>query len=154
MSFATVRDAFIKLLKNVDGIGVVHNRIRHLTFWNKFFEAVNKDGQLSTWEVSRRALAEEIASVGGAEGNEPCYTDTDTVLLVGRMAVNDEGESEIQFQNIIDAVTVAVRKDNRLGGAYLQPAFMQTELIEHRTYGSVLVHYCEMTLEARRRERG
>ena len=100
-------------------------------------------------------MAEEIASVGGdGPGNEPCYTDTDTLLLVGRMAVNDLGESELQFQDLIDAITVAQRLDNRLGGAYIQPAFMQTELIEHRDYGGTLVHYCEMTLLARRRERG
>ena len=154
MSFVPIRDAFITLLNTVEGIGVIHNRIRHFTFWDEFFKGTTENNQLSTWEVSRRALAEEIASVGGAEGNEPCYTDSHTLLLTGRMAVNDLGKSEITFQNLIDAITVAQRLDNRLGGAFLQPAFMQTELIEHQSYGGVLVHYCEMTLLARRRERG
>lgn len=154
MAFEPIRDAFVKLLEDVEGIGVVHNRIRHAVFWDKFFEVVNKNNRLSTWEVSRRALAQEIAAVQGASGNEPCFTDTHTLLLVGRLAVNDEDESELLFQDIIDAVTKAIRFNNRLGGAYLQPAFMQTEVIEHRTYGGALVHYCEMTLEARRREGG
>ena len=59
------------------------------------------------------------------------------------------------LERIAQAYAEGHRKITLLGGEpTLQPAFMQTEVIEHRTYGGVLVHYCEMTLEARRRERG
>lgn len=152
MPFAPIRDAFIKLLEKVDGIGQVHNRVRHEVFWDEFIKTANKNGRLNTWEVGRRELVQTIAAVGDAESNTPTFQDNHTLLLVGRMALNDKGESEVIFQALIDAITDAQRKDDRLGGAYLQPAFMQTELIEHRSFGGVLVHYCEMTLMARRRE--
>lgn len=153
MAFAPIRDAFVTLLKTVEGIGQVHNRRRHETFWDEFFKTVDKDGRLNTWEVGRRELVVTIAAPGGTVGNPPCLTDNHTLLLIGRMAVSDGNESEIEFHKVMDAIKKAQALDDRLGGAYLQPAFMQIELIEHRTYGGVLVHYCEMTLEARRRER-
>lgn len=152
MAFAPIREAFIKMLGGVKGIGKIHNRKRHETFWDGFFRTVDKNGKLNTWEVSRKELVVTVAAVGGTENNPPCLQDNHTLLLVGRMALSDEKESEPEFDALMDAIVRAQALNDRLDGTYLQPAFMQIGLREERSYGSVLVHYCEMTLECRRRE--
>lgn len=148
MAFKEVRDAIKTLLEPIDGVGEVHDYVRHTVFWDEYFRDHINAGKLNTWEITRRAAAQEITNVQGATATEPCFDDTHSVVIIGRVVLNDNEKSEQEFQAVIDRIVAAVRLDTLLGGVVLKPKSAQVPLIEHRMFGGVLTHYVEITFEA------
>lgn len=148
MAFAAIRDEIKTILEGVAGIGKVHAYRRHTTFWDEYFRDHVKSGEVNTWEISRTATAQEIIAVQGSVGTEPFFHDTHSVLIVGRMSLKDDEKSEQDFQALVDAIVAAIRVKNLLNGKVLLPKQAQVPVIEHRTFGGILVHYCEVTFEA------
>ena len=148
MAFKEVRDAIKTLLESVDKIGEVHDYVRHTVFWDEYIRDHVKAGELNTWEITRRAAAQEITNVQGATATEPYFDDTHSVVIIGRMSLTDDEKSEQEFQALIDKIVAKVRLDTLLGGAVLKPKSAQVPVIEHRTFGGALVHYVEITFEA------
>ena len=150
MSFADIRAEIVTILKTVDGIGQVHDYIRHTTFWNEYFRDHTKNMQVNTWEVSRRNTGEAVSAVENQVSVEPFYNDVHQVIILGRMSLNDDKASEKQFQTLISAIVEKFRQDpnNLLNGKVFLPRQIQVPIIEPRTYGGVLCHFCEMTYEA------
>lgn len=154
MTWATVRPLIETDLKAVEGIGAVHDYLRHTTFWNEYYERHRKDGQLHNWEITRRSLAQELFAVQNLSSTEPFFHDDHQAVMIGRMALKDEKKTEITFQDLIDAVVKKFRMDNRLGGVAIIPQQPQVPIIEHRTFGGVLVHYTEIEFPVRLRVGG
>lgn len=148
MAFEEVRDAIKTLLEAVDGVGEVHDYVRHTVFWDEYFRDHVDAGKINTWEITRRAAAQEITNVQGATATEPYFDDTHSVVIIGRVVLNDAKKSEQEFQAVIDRIVAAVRLDTLLGGVVLKPRSAQVPLIEHRMFGGVLAHYVEITFEA------
>ena len=158
MAFEPIREALKTLISGVDGIaddqGQVHDYVRHSAFWDKFFADNVGGSRINVWEITRRSMGEDLETVQNKLGNEPLFQDNHAVVIIGRMSLNDEDATEKIFQDLIDRIIEAVRKNNRLGGAVLLPRQLQIAVIDHRTHGGVLCHYTELTYEAIRREGG
>ena len=148
MAYADIRAEIKTILESVDGVGKVHEFLRHLVFWEKYFEETADKGQLNVWEITRDAAAQEIDAVDNLVGVEPFFRDTHNVLIIGRIALKDENETELDFQDLCDAIVVAFRLNNTLNGKVLIPKVLQVPVIETRMYGPVLTHYTEMRYEA------
>lgn len=154
MSWATIRPLIEADLKAVTGIGQVHDYLRHTTFWDEYIRRHTKNGLVNNWEITRRSLAQELFAVQNLSSTEPFFHDDHQAVIIGRMGLNDEKKTEITFQDLIDAVVVAFRQDNRLGGIAIIPQQPQVPIIEHRTFGGVLVHYTEVVFPVRIRVGG
>ena len=148
MAFKEVRDEIETILKDVAKIGKVHAYRRHSTFWDEYFRDHVEAGQINTWEITRTATAQELINVQGSVGTEPYFHDTHSVLIIGRMALKDDEKSEQDFQELVDSVVAKFRVNNLLNNKVLLPKQAQVLVIEHRTFGGILVHYCEITFEA------
>ena len=148
MAFAEVRDEIKTILEAVDGIGEVHDFVRHTVFWNEYLRDHIEAGQINTWEITRTATAQELISVQGSAGTEPFYHDTHSVVIVGRMSLTDDEKSEQDFQALVDRIVAAFRVNNLLNNKVLLPKQAQVPIIEHRMFGGILIHYCEITFEA------
>lgn len=162
MAYVSFRNQIVTLLKTIKTIGQVHKVQHNNVFWDEYFKNTVKKGQLNAWEVTRIAALQELYSVQNLDGNEPLYQDTDSFRILGRLAYKDsedeEEHSETQFQVLIDAIIDLFRVNNQLqqgvGDQILLPRTAQAPIIEHRTYGGVLVHYCEIDFEAIERTGG
>lgn len=154
MSWATIRPLIATDLKAVKGIGKVHEYLRHTTFWDEYIERHKEDGRINDWEITRRSLSQELFAVQNLSSTEPFFHDDHQALIIGRMALNDENKTEITFQDLIDAVVKEFRLDNRLGGIAIIPQQPQVPVIEHRTFGGILVHYTEVVFPVRIRVGG
>jgi len=148
MAFAEIRSRIVGLLKTVDGIGEVHDFRRHTTTWETLLSRGRKDFQFSHWEVTRSAARQALDAVEGLSGVEPWFQDIHDVLIIGRVGLDDERETEKEFQALIDRIVEKIRQNNMLGNVLLLPRSLQVPVISHMMYGGVLVHYCEMTFEA------
>lgn len=148
MSFATVRTEIKTLLESVSGIGKVHDFRRHTRFWDDFFERHIADGKVNNWEITRGSFSQEVFAVQNSAGNEPFFHDQHEVSITGYMSLNDENESEKTFQTLIDNIIAKIRVNNQLNNTTILPRQLQVPVIEHRTFGGVLVHFAELTFEA------
>ena len=147
MTFAVVRTQLAILLKTVTGIGKVHEFIRHSRFLNEYL-AKNKDvTKINVCEISRIAFEQELFGVGNLV-SDGLFHDTHTTIIRLYQTVNDELETEIAFQNLIDAIVLKIRQNNTLNGTVILPKQLQAPTIGHETFGGVLVHFAEMTFEA------
>ncbi len=154
MSWTTIRPLIETDLKAVTGIGQVHDYLRHTTFWDEYISRHKKDGRINDWEITRRALSQELFAVQNLSSTEPFFHDDHLAVIIGRMALNDQKKTEITFQDLIDAVVTKFRQDNRLGGIAIIPQQPQVPIIEHRTFGGTLVHYTEVMFPVRIRVGG
>ena len=148
MSFATVRTEIKTLLESVAGIGKVHDFRRHTRFWDDFFQRHVADGQVNNWEITRRSFTQDVFAVQNAAGNEPFFHDQHEILITGYMSLNDANETEKTFQTLVDNIIAKIRVNNQLNSTTILPRQLQVPIIEHRTFGGVLVHFAEMTFEA------
>lgn len=108
-----IREAVKAQMAGVPGIGLVHDRERYAREEVKFRELFvcipdGEDEQVRGWWLRRTATEERTVS-------------TDTVLVVhtwqwrGYMTLNDEAESELRFDELIEAYRDVVRADPTLG---------------------------------------
>ena len=121
---ATTRAALVATLAAVPDVGVVHAYERYLKDWARLralYVAAMPDGnQLRGWYVRR--LAARVTRNGA--GRAIVHT---TWLLRGMMAVSDEAQSELVFDDLVDAVRRAIEADPTLGGA-VQTTLYEKEL--------------------------
>ena len=148
MGFADIRTEFVTLIKSVSGIGRVHDFIRHSTFLDELFSRHSKGGKINDWEITRISAAQELISAQGGFANEPCFHNTHNLVVNGYMSVTDELQSEKEFQDLIDAIVLKIQQNNLLNNSILLPKQLQVPIIEHRTFGGVLVHFAQLTFEA------
>jgi hypothetical protein len=150
VSWATIRPLVKEHLESVDGIGQVHDYVRHTRFWDEFFKRHVKGGRVNTWEFTRRSMQSAQDSLGGREAIGCQYRQTHQIEVIGRLALSEkvEGGTEIPFQDLVDNVVDAFRRDTLLGGRLLVPNPPNIQNIGHQSYGGVLVHQATITLAA------
>ena len=147
MTFKTVRTELATLINAVTGIGKVHEFIRHSVFLSEYIAQHEKRGKINDWEITRTAFQQELFGVGNLV-SDGLFHDTHTILIRGYMSVNDELKSELDFQDLIDAIVLKIRQNNTLNGSVILPKQLQAPVIGHQSFGGVLVHFTEMTFEA------
>lgn len=140
MPLAAIRTQYKAILETVPNIGVVHDYERWSVDWDKFL-AQFKDpasGKILGWTITRERSPETFTP---GPGSDRRYM----MVLRGYMALQDTVASEKTFQDLIEAVCNTFRPKTTLNGAVNQvEAPLQVDIVEHRLFGSVLCHYCEL----------
>ncbi|MEE9274873.1 MAG: hypothetical protein V3V62_06160 [bacterium] len=148
-------------VSSVADAGRVHTHQRWAADLSKYldlfrWEAPGGEDQIRGWMITREGAREELGSFAGSGGGfTPAGLNrrTHTFLLFGIMGFEDAAASELPFQDLIEGVCDRFRGAEalRLRGKVkslerLQPP--QVDLIELRTFGSVLCHIAEIRVRA------
>ena len=165
--YREIGEAISSEISSVAGAGRVHVYQRWSADLGKYldlfrWEASDGLAQIRGWVLTRERAGEEAASIGSSAsgGFTPAglVRRTHTFLLFGIMSAEDAVGSEVAFQDLLEDICDRFRNNKTLrlldeSGAprvrsleRLQPP--QVDLIELRTFGSVLCHYAEIRLQA------
>ena len=155
MSFSTIRAAIKTILENdVDGIGRVHDFLRHTTFWSEMGKRHLDEQKLNDWEITRIGITQGLAAPQTQVAAEPTFDDVHLVQIIGRLGVQDSSESEKTFQDLIDNVTTALRKKSDLNQTVVKSIQPIDIVIGHESFSGILVHQAVITFEADERVGG
>ncbi len=143
MSLATIRSAIKAALETVSNVGTVTDfepyvlREEDLKRYFKPTDSVPFRG----WTITRESTTERDIT---SESNFSMHL----FVIRGYQALNSEGATEKEFQDLIEAVRVRLRQEEvGLFGQICQfVAPPNVRIVEARTFTDVLVHYCEITL--------
>jgi hypothetical protein len=136
-----VRSKIKALIESVPDTGIVHQYERWTADWGKFitlFKATS--GEILGWEISRSAAPGIYLNTVEEQINH-------RYLIRGYMGLQDATETELSFNEKIEAIRDAFRSDMTLGGMNELPVGFDCRLIEPRSFGSVLCHYAEIIIE-------
>ena len=140
MSEGLIRAAIKSALEGVGGIGTVHDYERWATEWGDFLSLYKTSGNvINGWTITRQRTTEEQATTSHTER-------THHFLIRGIYGLRDADATEITFQSLIEAICAAFRALYRIDGTAMDNEPIQVELVENRMFGTVLCHYCELTL--------
>lgn len=132
-------------LEEVSGIGVVHDYERWASNWKDLLTLYQSNGKLNGWSISRRSTAAEWV----------CMPEVDrrhNFVITGIYSLDDSAASEKTFQDLIEGIEEKIRNDHTLGDTCVAAGPLQVETVEVRMFGSVLCHYCELSLAALEKE--
>lgn len=141
MSDQTIRLKIQEIIQRVPNCGPVHEYSRWTTDWNQFL-ALFQDPvstRILGWEISRQAAPGIYIS--NAEEQV-----THTYVIRGYMALKDSDRTEILFNALIEAIRAEFRQDFTLGGLSELPKGFEVRIIDERTFGATLCHYCEIAI--------
>lgn len=134
-------------LSTVANIGMVHTYDRQCTDQAKFIELFRykPTGQILGWEIHRTSVPE---IVHGAHHRLHQFT------LRGYMSIEDAKATSLKFQDLADQVCLKFRTAAAPVGAQWeyrnaaepQNSAAQIDIINDRTFGSVLCHCAEISL--------
>ena len=142
MSEPVILEQIQVILGAVSGVGVVHDYERWADTWEKFLEHFKTgDGKINGWTISRFKL-DEICESSSHDLTVHHYR------IRGHYGLNDAEASERTFQGIVDAVVAAFRANYRLNDTAHNTTPLAATVIENRTFGGVLCHYCELVFKA------
>ena len=145
MSEFAIRTEIYNILSGVTNIGKVYDYERWAADWNTFINlfktTISGADQIRGWEIGRRSVTEGGETLGT---NERKHTFT----IRGYMGISDAAATEKTFNALIEAICAAFRVNPTLNGSADLHQDVQVEVIEARTFGGVLCHYAEMSLEA------
>lgn len=144
MSARNIRDAIAARLAGVDGIGAVHAYQRHAARDQELRDLYGREGRLLGWFVTRTAAAERADTNGY---NRVVHR----WRIEGVMSWSDTGESELAFDDLVEAAREAFRADGTLGGMVEAIAAdglsgLQLDIIGPAMFAGVLVHHARLSL--------
>ena len=142
MSYRTIVDEIVNRISQVENVGIVHPYQRY-TYEADGFKTLFKDARTSTvraWLVSRVAIRDEQSA-------DSANTVVHTFEILGFMSLSDVRESELEFQELVDAVAAQFRPQGRLGGVCEQIRPIQVEIIARDKISGHFCHTCRMTIE-------
>ncbi len=147
MSETAIRTQIAAVVNGVTNVGKVYDYERWAPDWGTFISlfktTISGVAQIRGWEIGRRGFSEKQAAIGGEYGqNEKRHE----YLIRGYMGVDDSAATEKTFNALIEAISDALRNNWTLNGSALNHEWLQAPVIEARMFGSVLCHYCELTL--------
>jgi hypothetical protein len=159
-----VRQAIVDVLQSVPHIGRVHAYERYadnqgdlsaLYQWPEPEDLTAEAGQLRGWFVSRKAVAETPQGGMPDEGRSV----TEVWLIGGYMALSDAGESELNFDWLLDRIRTAFRRNPTLNGTvatcwYGDPAGIEVMDSGPVLFAGVLCHAAKLRLRTLRFECG
>ncbi len=136
-----VRTKIKARIESVPNMGIVHTYERWAADWGKFIALFKAStGEILGWEISRVAAPGTYLNTVEEEVSHK-------YLIRGYMGLQDAAETELLFNEKIEAMRDAFRSDMTLGGLNELPAGFDCRLIEPRSFGSVLCHYTEIIIE-------
>ena len=140
MSLSEIRSAICEILSSVSGVENVYPYLRWSTDWKAFFDLFRRsDGSAGGWMVTRSSTGEERA--------ETAYVfRRHEFRMFGFLRLNDAQQSELVFQDQVEAICDAFRSNYSLNGTALNSGPISVDTVENRMFGSVLVHWAELTL--------
>lgn len=155
MSWQTIRERLKSNMLEIEGVYNVSTFMRNLKDQANFekYMTVNRPNVatdlLAGWFISRYKREEEYQNLGTTSA-----TATHFVKMEGFYGFNEESESELAFQDIIDRIADSMRSRYLLEDADGNPlsGIQQMRLIDvaditHSQFGKYLVHSCRINLE-------
>ncbi len=145
MSLAAIRTELKTVIEAVSGIGNVYDYLRYSNSEKNFKDLFKADKKINGWQITRQATSEETESQN--------YNNirTHKFLIWGIYSAKDVDASEKTFQDLVEAVTAALRTAGKspqpLSGTALYVEPPQVEKIEYRCFGGVLVHSVDISVE-------
>jgi hypothetical protein len=141
MSLADIRTQLKAIIESVDGIGKVHDYDRWTTDWNRFLSFFKtEDNKINGWIITRSWAKEKVHAATSVN------IRTHRIIIKGYYGLKDSAGSEKAFQDLIESVCDALRKNNDLNGSCLSADPPQVAKIYHRPFGGILVHACNIVL--------
>ena len=143
MSLTTIRTEIKAVLEGITDIGMVHGYERFSTDWKKFLDFFKPAGKdyIRGWTIRRVTTTEELAT---HEEGDRDYS----FKIRGYMSLSDSIASSDTFddyiETICDTFRALIRDD--LNDKADMLGLMQVDLIEDRMFGTVLCHYCELSI--------
>jgi len=143
--YAVIASALKVRVEAVANVGLVHSFVRWSAHWNdllaQYKSTISGTPQIRGWYITR----EEVTSAG----NAPFGSVHRRHLFVvrGLMGVDDSANTETTFQELLDLVMDAIDVPKDAGAASVIDYSIgdsEARVIEHRDYGGVLCHYCEI----------
>lgn len=143
MSEAAIRQQIFTDLSSVTNIGKVYDYERWAADWavfiNLFKTRINNVDQIRGWEIGRKAAPATYDSNAEETTNHQFF-------IKGYMGVKDSDATEKTFNTLIEAVRTKFRFNFKLNGTCELAGPISVDLIDTRTFGSVLCHYAELSL--------
>jgi hypothetical protein len=145
MSLANIISATATILGTVTGIGTVHAYERWAADEKTFKDLFVLEGKVNGWAITREGTT-VVDHVGGAS------MDTHDIVIRGYYSLDDSANTEKTFQDLIEAIRSKFNPNRRLTVSGTVNAHtserIQVRPIQHRMFGGVLCHYCELVLRA------
>lgn len=144
MSTAEIRSAILAKLEAVEDIGNVHNRQRYTQRQNDFKEMYMEDTKLIGWHVSRVSTRE-------TKFDDHFNKAIHRWQIRGYMGLEDEEETELVFDKLIETIRDIFRKDETLNGI-VETIFtdggagLQLDDFGPVTFAGVLCHGAKLSL--------
>jgi hypothetical protein len=144
-----IRERVATMLEAVDGIGKVYPRMRPVNLESIAIADFVKNNLLNAWFVSRR----DVGAPEDVVMDQSLSELNDTISIHGFYAVNDANDSDTAFDELVDAVIIALNNDrippSKLNGLIVDskpPRVMGS--IDFRHFGpqQVLCHHVEIGL--------
>lgn len=110
MSLTIVRDAIVAKMLDVDGIGVVHRYQRYAKVKSDFREFYKVEDKVLGWSVRRVSFSERRYTAG-------VNIVRNRWRIEGFRSLDDEAETELLFEDLIEDVAAVFRLDPTIGGA-------------------------------------
>lgn len=140
MSLASIKTEIRNILLSVDGIEKVHAYERWTNRGEKFKEFyVDSNNKINGWEITRRS-AEEVKESTGS------WKRTHEFIIRGYYGIQDEAESEIAFEALIELIADKIRTNANLNTTCIYHSWLQLDIMEPRMFSNFLAHYCELSL--------
>lgn len=151
MSLTTIRTEIKTVLEGITDIGVVHSYERFSTDWTKFLAFFKPAGKsyVRGWSIRRERTPEGYDELGTNFGRRKYR-----FVIRGYMSLEDATASSNTFDDLIETVCDTFRPltVNNLNEKAMGSGLIQVELVQDRMFGSVLCHYCELSLEVEERK--
>ena len=147
MTWAVYNDAIVTVLSGITGIGRAH-KLRRLAQNDTTFKALySVNNIVNAWEVSRTATTEERKNLRVSDPAQSRRMHTFT--LYGYYGIQDDAETELTFQALLEDIATAFRGDVTLGGVADWSEAIQILTVERREIYNIGVHYAELLLNVR-----
>ena len=145
MTWSAFNNAIATTLGGVAGLDKVH-KFRRLAQNDATFKALYATNNIvNAWEISRTAVLEEQQNLRVSD--PPHSRRVHSFTMYGYYGIQDEAETELTFQALIEAIATAFRGDVTLGGVATWSNAIQVLTIERREFYSIAVHYAELLLD-------
>ena len=158
MSYQTVTDRIKSILETVEGVYNVHTYFRDIPDEQKFLEAfmveTPKGNVLSSWMMTRKSVATERPSMSA----NSILDVTHNIEIQGIYKLEDESQTEIYFQKIIDNILDRLKTKYTLedsSGVSLAGITQVSEIniseIGYGQFSNYFVHFCRMNIAVEER---
>jgi len=142
MALKDIREQIKAILAGVSGIGVVHEYERWAVHWDKFLDLYRDgNGRIHAWTITRVATPSKRDTM-------PTLQRMHKFRIRGIYALDDDGGSELVFQDLVEDIQDAFDDEYDLGGHVLNSGPVQVKIVETYRVGGVLCHVAELELEA------